>query len=99
PARGVRSFPTRRSSDLLLEPLRGGVHGRGPLAHGVVLALQVGGQRLHLGGRFGLLRTPLLLGPGEPLVQLGQVQALVSERRGVRSEEHTSELQSLAYLV
>src|SRR5205823_13929489 len=78
-------FPTRRSSDLQGEPagVDGGVEGIGLAA---VLLVEDEQARASAGAVQGPQR-------------LGGDRLRVGARHLVRSEEHTSELQSLAYLV
>src|SRR5205823_7095824 len=93
PPRAPHSFPTRRSSDLK--------EGGHRLELGGVDRTRVPRRRLHRGRdqQLGRQRPPLADDdrPGgqvaEPLVPARD------EDRHHRSEEHTSELQSLAYLV
>src|SRR5205823_14429131 len=84
PHRALPSFPTRRSSDLLVTPSvsegPGGVGGAPPGRPGPSLTLGVTRSRIRMCGVcVGFSNTPC------------EVPR--------RSEEHTSELQSLAYLV
>src|SRR5205823_13774793 len=94
----LHSFPTRRSSDLhgpRRQPAR--VRGRLAIAHAGVRE------------RCGQLRRTRVRGhdllevPGEADGRLTAARSAVPRHvttgRAVRSEEHTSELQSLAYLV
>src|SRR5205823_9231296 len=85
PPRDLHSFPTRRSSDLDARPARRLPLVREPELHGRARAAdgEVAADRLHA--------------PSVSLVRdLGRDRR---DRRRLRSEEHTSELQSLAYLV
>src|SRR5205823_15012128 len=97
PPRDLHSFPTRRSSDLLI-------------ALAVALAKELSGQ-----AHFERAQETAKVGdhcqtdPGGSVAQQEashcktdqQLYAEMTDKRfnGVRSEEHTSELQSLAYLV
>src|SRR5205823_14451495 len=92
PHRDLLSFPTRRSSDLLVP------------THNLVLAAAgvVGGGWIALGA----LQTPnVLVLAAVSAVGFGMAGYVLNDiwdraaDRGHRSEEHTSELQSLAYLV
>src|SRR5947209_6294251 len=89
-----RPFPTRRSSDLLRgllsrRRLRAGACHRAPacdIHHGA---------RGHLQAPFGTTRTAVAAGP-----ETARLLATLRDAGGVmRSEEHTSELQSRQYLV
>src|SRR5205814_8332108 len=86
-SRPLRSFPTRRSSDLLSELVRRRKIDR------VLLALPSASRR----------RRREILTQLEPLgvhVQsLPNLSDLISGKAQIRSEEHTSELQSLRQLV
>src|SRR5205823_13739287 len=85
--RDLHSFPTRRSSDLVLEA----EFDRRLVAHlDELFQLRLEQLADFLAGLVG--RLP-------PVGQFGGLQDLANFRVGVRSEEHTSELQSLAYLV
>src|SRR5205823_13964821 len=99
PPRDLHSFPTRRSSDLL-KALEDAQHLLGWLA---VCAVR---------HQFGIAqdgverRAQLMAHVGEELrlvlARLLKLPALILyfvEQPHIRSEEHTSELQSLAYLV
>src|SRR5207249_10393374 len=78
-------FPTRRSSDLAhLQPHPEQARG------GVDVARRLGGGEG--GERAGVLEVP-------PHLQRGRRGLVVARGRGVRSEEHTSELQSRFDLV
>src|SRR5205823_14548360 len=94
PARGPPSlppFPTRRSSDLRARDVGGD--------QGVSHRLQ---DRFHARAQRGFRRRRPLELPGLPLKLVGHLVERVAERADLvpgRSEEHTSELQSLAYLV
>src|SRR5205823_13778227 len=88
-------FPTRRSSDLATSDLPGGVINiltgyRKEL--GPVLASHMDVNALDLAGADG--DSPEL-----ERLAAENVKRVVHGRADVRSEEHTSELQSLAYLV
>src|SRR5262249_60933818 len=77
------SFPTRRSSDL---PIRSGMHPSATHRSGKETFLSVGSIAVRFkgeGSRDGL----------------DAIKALDGVSRGIRSEEHTSELQSLTNLV
>src|SRR5205823_12956768 len=86
----IHSFPTRRSSDLVARRrtrFRAQLQDRGsrrPEAAGYRT------RRRHVAAASRSRR---------PRVRLVDVTPCVAAHRGVRSEEHTSELQSLAYLV
>src|SRR5205823_13973659 len=86
--RALHSFPTRRSSDLL-----GRVGGLDPL----------GGERRVVGGPRGeavrLREPPLHLRANGLAVAVLDNRSELPGDAEARSEEHTSELQSLAYLV
>src|SRR5205823_14622494 len=94
--RYLPSFPTRRSSDLVRERLRQRLHARDPRVHhhelgaAAVLALAEQDPALPV-RRLGALSAAL---PARAAVD-GPARLLADDR----SEEHTSELQSLAYLV
>src|SRR5262249_60846019 len=87
--RALHSSPTRRSSDLSCPVLL--VHAGGGL---------VQHQQVRLLGQRPRHERPLLLTSGQcpewPAGQIGQANLI---ERAVRSEEHTSELQSLTNLV
>src|SRR5205823_9609031 len=83
--RDLPSFPTRRSSDLAES---------GPAAVRRRDEARVPGRRLVEYGDPGP-RCPGLRGPGSPYT----TNLRPGTRASSRSEEHTSELQSLAYLV
>src|SRR3546814_2977734 len=59
---------------------------------------RMGSQRGQLDSRLGELATQLATGDEDPAVALEQQRQAVLEQRVVRSEEHTSELQSLMRL-
>src|SRR5205823_14753832 len=94
PPRALHSFPTRRSSDLVL------AHRRAQRGQRIWLDRADGlgpgpGRRAREHDREHL-RQPVAGGEG------GEARAAGVHRSGkisARSEEHTSELQSLAYLV
>src|SRR3989441_7949012 len=86
-------FPTRRSSDLVA-----GVRDLLEAACDVVPQARTAGFRAaRVGLRPGTSDDLPVIGPSS--VVQGLVYATGHYRNGVRSEEHTSELQSLAYLV
>src|SRR5205823_14435767 len=95
----LHSFPTRRSSDLLVQSPQGRFPNRlapGTAKRDVSLA-PMGKPRVHIAmlplrGRFRQSHDDIGRLRLSPL-HLGQVAW------SLRSEEHTSELQSLAYLV
>src|SRR5205823_13985890 len=86
----VHSFPTRRSSDLALTKPQDAIGrvSQYPLATGEQI----------LPGKFAIDRSietfSNVIPPGKRAIAV-----VTSEEQGARSEEHTSELQSLAYLV
>src|SRR5205823_9301518 len=85
--RPLHSFPTRRSSDLSFQrglPVDARAVSPAPAEEPVAFAH--GNRRVRPG--IGIQRVP---GIGSPDVR--------ADRAPLRSEEHTSELQSLAYLV
>src|SRR5205823_14790981 len=87
------SFPTRRSSDLEGQrALRGLAHARHGLARRHVQVREVVVRVGQAGVREGVSRIAL-----DGLVEV--VDAAADRLFVVRSEEHTSELQSLAYIV
>src|SRR5690606_41932173 len=91
--RDLHSFPTRRSSDLLIKPLRSVLAGL------VALRGEVGVQ-LGPGGVAGLEHVHLLAGEAAAALELaGQVLRGVALAALARSEEHTTELQSREKLV
>src|SRR5205823_12164978 len=93
------SFPTRRSSDLAPHPLR--VTARSRRAVLVLALLSAGCAGLTVGTGPPDDRGGRLV-PRDPLCRAGlsgRGRRDQRDRAGSRSEEHTSELQSLAYLV
>src|SRR5205823_10079279 len=93
------SFPTRRSSDLVpqvVEAVRVPVVAAGGIAdgRGLVAALALGASGILLGTRFVATRESMA-------AEIYKKRVLESDSTAttLRSEEHTSELQSLAYLV
>src|SRR5205823_13781318 len=92
--RALRSFPTRRSSDLTLQPELLQLHGHNE--HVERLDLPHGRERRRPGAPDAELVDWYRPWPSHGNVR--QRRSAVCERRS-RSEEHTSELQSLAYLV
>src|SRR5205823_14257531 len=96
--RVLHSFPTRRSSDLIRQ---GGLEAFGldidiPLKYGVD---QCVGDTICAGGIMYAQRTiPALLDFCKDIREVAKPNALFLNYSN-RSEEHTSELQSLAYLV
>src|SRR5205823_14683029 len=93
PVRARPSFPTRRSSDLTANVVLGTAFG---LAEGIAVDTHV----RRLSGRLGLTKHE------DPVKIERDLMAIVPRQgwsdfshRLIRSEEHTSELQSLAYLV
>src|SRR5205823_11556131 len=86
--RDLHSFPTRRSSDLGV--VGGSVPGGGNRRDDRVSEL----DHVTVGQR-----DVLELDPGVGRQIRGRAGALGERRQSGRSEEHTSELQSLAYLV
>src|SRR5205823_13471422 len=82
--RDLHSFPTRRSSDLELPEL---LDGDEPRAHPVA------------GVAAGADQPGVALAGLEHRVGRPGLRVVVQRDLDVRSEEHTSELQSLAYLV
>src|SRR5947209_874548 len=90
----VHSFPTRRSSDLVLRTLG---EGEEQLLERRRLRRQGHDQRAGLDQRLRELRDRVLAVRGEQHLSL--LEARVLDARLSRSEEHTSELQSRQYLV
>src|SRR5205823_12995956 len=90
----LHSFPTRRSSDLghRVDAIRQVLPGAGNAAHHCLAAELAFGADLARHARH-------LAGKGIELVHHGVDGVLELENFAARSEEHTSELQSLAYLV
>src|SRR5205823_14969509 len=86
----LHSFPTRRSSDL-----RGFVDVDDHVALETAAALAGGGDDFHV--------ILVRLAPSDGAGELAAPHVYAGDnfwfRQGTRSEEHTSELQSLAYLV
>src|SRR5205823_13231781 len=92
--RDVHSFPTRRSSDLVEGD--GAVEDVEGLGEGAVVVAGVGGEWLGGGGQqVPAVEAVVAVGGGAG----GQQADAGAVADGERSEEHTSELQSLAYLV
>src|SRR5205823_12496261 len=86
------SFPTRRSSDLTTEPFFISVNSS---VHFLLPQFEQPGGLLTPGdGQF----TPAIFNPFDSWASMPAVSPRAAVARG-RSEEHTSELQSLAYLV
>src|SRR5205823_13847066 len=83
----LHSFPTRRSSDL----------NRRPEATALIAELGMSGELVHPSGARSTVRAGGALRgmPGRTVMGVPAEPEAVRER----SEEHTSELQSLAYLV
>src|SRR5205823_12334635 len=99
PLRYLHSFPTRRSSDLGVISLFGSYMS---LWHHVVGSLRSAWPAIEVDGAEALAARAedVLRGraPADSVRQVGT--ALIRQSSGaLRSEEHTSELQSLAYLV
>src|SRR5205823_13616463 len=93
PHRALHSFPTRRSSDLTAAIIVAVLLG---IPLGVFAAARQGSRFDHV------VRVISLTGQSVPIFVLGLLALLVFYvKLGIapRSEEHTSELQSLAYLV
>src|SRR5205823_13349856 len=92
--RVLHSFPTRRSSDLVLDPVLALEVGRA--GQDALAVEQDRVEHLHHAGR-GRVEGRAGL---EQVDDLGAALARpLDDRVDARSEEHTSELQSLAYLV
>src|SRR5205823_11518567 len=92
----LHSFPTRRSSDLLFAPVDVAQDSATELSPGI--ALRLAGAA----GGPGLLNRSLksVCTAASPSRLTPKISSTVrSSEPCVRSEEHTSELQSLAYLV
>src|SRR5205823_13421899 len=97
--RALHSFPTRRSSDLLPAAL-----GAGAVQVNLAVSTALAGGLLNPGSisyiyyADRLNQLPLgLIGIGLGTILLPTISRQLTQNR--RSEEHTSELQSLAYLV
>src|SRR5205823_14053282 len=92
PHRALPSFPTRRSSDLCCDrhscESASNDHAWVPTGSGCALAAMS-----------GVPAAGALIAWGEGDQRAGEQQADQCHTRHLRSEEHTSELQSLAYLV
>src|SRR5205823_13485281 len=91
----LHSFPTRRSSDLWVTS----VGGTSMIRNGTTIQEKVWNSN---GGGSGGGFSDFFTAPAFQKALPASVQSLLKNRRGVpdvRSEEHTSELQSLAYLV
>src|SRR5205823_14118084 len=93
-ARDLPSFPTRRSSDLY-----NGYARSAPISVLTVMSLRFGIWMSGWRARWvGARSYPCLSTTAQPELVDGESQT-VGRTHGDRSEEHTSELQSLAYLV
>src|SRR5205823_14763491 len=94
PARG-HPYPTRRSSDLLVQPLQEAGEAADPAERIVDRELRPGAKvRIAgIGRRRQAAVASIVVGEAKP----GRVRT--EQRCEHKSEEHTSELQSLAYLV
>src|SRR5205823_14266447 len=97
PTRDLPSFPTRRSSDLLRGVLRA-----------CAAELPAREPEQGRGAAYGGSRDPRRSAPGDGMSEVATTpvttvpvdeRSLSGVREAARSEEHTSELQSLAYLV
>src|SRR5205823_10456799 len=95
--RALHSFPTRRSSDLVAVLGTPRVVALAEAATIAALAGAVGDHETTVGSRVEL--DHLAPSPVGARVRAEAVLDGVAGRRLSRSEEHTSELQSLAYLV
>src|SRR5205823_13377712 len=95
----LHSFPTRRSSDLFCQPLGNSVPMRSVYV-AAVLELAVHLAHTQPQGANPRQPTPVHIRVGVRGLRLvrRQLPPQDLEQRIVRSEEHTSELQSLAYL-
>src|SRR5205823_11944398 len=89
--RDVHSFPTRRSSDL-------GSAGGSPTRYAVFDLLEQDGRSL-MSRPLSQRRAALVTLIGRRTAPLFISRRLIRDGKAARSEEHTSELQSLAYLV
>src|SRR5205823_7912944 len=95
----IHSFPTRRSSDLVLH-LPSRLRNRNPIPtantnkHGNVKVahLRTRIKRAHCAAGF-----PFRVGPDHRAINLIRLSLIARAKHQARSEEHTSELQSLAY--
>src|SRR5205823_7465224 len=91
------SFPTRRSSDLQVEqPFATGADVADPAL--LLIIQRLTGEEHLAEAEDAVERRPQFVAHRRQEVALETVR-LVQGQVGLRSEEHTSELQSLAYLV
>src|SRR5205823_12792845 len=95
--RPLHSFPTRRSSDLLINRMR--YKRIRWAAMEFLLKSQKRNRRRLIIEQLILLLLRILLVLLAALLLARYLYSGVQDQGGVRSEEHTSELQSLAYLV
>src|SRR5205823_8158534 len=91
PHRDLHSFPTRRSSDLGGQPVR----AEAALGEPSQLVGQANGGVERLASRY----QPVRESHPKRFVAVDSAAGQDEVHRVARSEEHTSELQSLAYLV
>src|SRR5205823_13957829 len=95
----LHSFPTRRSSDL---PGHATLLAREAVRDGCKLVIAAGGDGTVSEASAGLVHTESALGimPLGSIMNMARTLCIPRDLYGAarRSEEHTSELQSLAYL-